>query len=239
MSINVAIAGVGNCASNFIQGLEYYKNYKVETGLMHRKMRGYDIDDIKVVAAFDVADGKVNRDLSEAIYAPPNCTNVISNMPYIGVSVKKGIVFDGWNAVFNDRVSLSNEPACNIESELRQSQADILLIMLPTGSNIAVREYALAALKNGISVINGVPVLITRDEEIMKTAINNKACIIGDDFKSQLGGTILHNTLLRLLEARGINIKTTYQLNYGGNMDFLNLQTSRGIDKHKSKKEAF
>lgn len=233
--IKIAIAGVGNCASNLIQGIEYYRNCINQIGIMNESLGGYKVTDIEVVAAFDIAEEKVGIDLSQAIFKAPNCTQRISDVPYSGVRVQKGPVYDGWSEAFSGKFIISNEPEVDINEALISSGAEILLILLPTGSEQAAYEYAKAALRNGISVINGIPVLLSHDEEIISLAKEHEACIIGDDFKSQIGGTILHNDLLRLLQMRGIHVNSTYQLNYGGNMDFCNLQTERGKEKHKSK----
>ena len=235
--INVAIVGIGNCASNFVQGIEYYKKEPNSSdGLMYRKVGDYDISDISIVAAFDIAEGKVGKDLSEAIFASPNCTEKICDMPQIGVTVKRGPVLDGWDTHFEGVVKVFETDSCDIKEILIESQTDIMVILLPTGAKLACYEYMKTALNLGIGVVNGIPVLATHDESIIKLAEDNKACIIGDDFKSQIGGTILHHSLLHLLNMRGIVVKKSYQLNYAGNTDFLNLMTNRGNDKHASKK---
>ncbi|WP_222850453.1 inositol-3-phosphate synthase [Paenibacillus tengchongensis] len=234
--VKVAIVGVGNCASNFVQGIEYYRNDKSNSvGLMHRVAGGYDIGDMEVVAAFDIAEGKVGQDLSLAIFAPPNCTKTITSVPEMGVIVQKGPVLDGWGPHFEGIVTVSPEPECDIEQVLRDSKADVMVILLPSGSDQACYTYIKAALNLGIGVVNGIPVLASHDPEIVRLAEENKTSIIGDDFKSQLGGTILHHTLMHLFQIRGIEINKSYQINYGGNTDFLNLQTPRGSEKHKSK----
>ena len=235
--IKAAIVGVGNCASNLVQGLEYYKRNKEETtGLMHRIMGGYDIGDIEITAAFDIAKGKVGENLHTAIYAAPNCTNKILDLKPSSVIVQKGPVLDGWGAHFEGNVEISTEPECNIENVLKESQADVMVLMIPTGSVKACYRYVRAALSLSIGVVNGIPVLISHDEQIVNMAKEHHTAIIGDDFKSQIGGTILHNTLHRLLSNRGIKITKSHQLNYAGNMDFLNLSTERGNAKHQSKK---
>lgn len=235
--IRIAIAGLGNCASNLIQGLEYYrKDIKNTVGLMHRNAGGYDVSDIKVVAAFDIAENKVGRDVSEAIFQYPNCTDKIATVDNMGVKVHKGPVLDGWDKHFEDFYKVSMEAEANIEGILKESKTDVLVIMIPTGAHEACYRYITAALNVGVSVVNGIPVLASHDEKIIQLAKKNKAAIVGDDFKSQIGGTILHNTLMNLLQNRGIDITSSYQLNYAGNMDFLNLTTNRGKDKHMSKR---
>ena len=235
--IRVAIAGVGNCASNFVQGLEYYKkNPSVCSGLMHRCAGGYDISDIKIAAAFDISASKVGKDLSEAIFEAPNCTECISEVPFLNVRVEKGPVLDGWGTHFAPFFEVSSENPVNIGETLLREQIDVLVIMIPTGAKDACYTYIKEALGAGVSVVHGIPVLASHDSSIVDMAIKNNAAIIGDDFKSQIGGTILHHTLVDLLNKRGVAINNTYQLNYAGNMDFLNLTTERGAEKHQSKK---
>ena len=235
--IRVAIAGVGNCASNLIQGIEYYsKHHNSTNGLMHRKMGKYDITDIHVVAAFDISDAKVGKDLSEAIFCPPNCTQHIVDVKKMGVIVQKGPVLDGWGSHFSEFFSVSNESEVDVGAVLKERRVDVLVIMIPTGSKEACYEYIKAAFLNGVSVVNGIPVLASHDNDIIQLAKDCKVSIVGDDFKSQIGGTILHHALLSLLQERGVDVKETYQLNYAGNMDFLNLVTERGRSKHESKK---
>jgi myo-inositol-1-phosphate synthase len=234
--IKVAIAGVGNCASNFIQGIEYYKNNpESDLGLMHRKAGNYDITDIKVVAAFDIAEGKVGKDISEAIYAYPNCTENVATVSPTGVIVKKGPVLDGWDEHLGEYVTLSKESEVDIKQELIDSEAEILVVILPTGSKKACLKYVTEALSAGVSVVNGIPVFVSQRSEVTQMALDNKAAIVGDDFKSQIGGTIFHHTLLNLLKIRGVQVDKSYHINYAGNMDFWNLTTDRGQDKHRSK----
>ncbi|MBP2098949.1 inositol-3-phosphate synthase [Enterococcus rivorum] len=234
--IKVAIVGIGNCASNLIQGIDYYKNNSdLDIGLMHREVGGYDIGDIEIVVAFDIDEHKVGKDLSEAIFAEPNCTKKICSVSYKGVKVKKGPVLDGWNKHLGKFVKLSNEQPVNVKVELIRSEVDVLVVLLPSGSNDACRFYVEEALKAGISVVNGIPVFLSQDPNIIELAEKNKVAIIGDDFKSQIGGTIFHHTLLNLLKIRGVQVNNSHHINYAGNMDFWNLMTPRGDDKHKSK----
>lgn len=236
-TIRVAIAGVGNCASNFIQGLEYYKKHKESSvGLMNRIAGGYDIADIEVVAAFDIAENKVGRDISEAIFIYPNCTEKISEVPYKNVIVQKGPTLDGWDKHFSPFFKVSNSETIDVSEVLIKEKVDVLVIMIPTGSKEACYAYIHAAINAGVGIVNGIPVLACHDNEIIQMAQKGKVPIIGDDFKSQIGGTILHHTLMDLLQKRGVHIDRSYQLNYAGNMDFLNLMSKRGEEKHKSKK---
>lgn len=233
--IKVAIAGIGNCASNLIQGVEYYRQRpESSVGLVHRNVGGYDVSDIEFVAAFDVASNKVGLDLSEAIYQKPNCTETIARVSRKGVIVQKGPVLDGWDKHLSEYVEVSDLPECDVKEILRKAKPDVLIILIPTASEEACYTYAKAALELGISVINGIPVLLSHDPEMVDLASSNYACIIGDDMKSQIGGTILHHSLMHLLEMRGINVSSTYQINYAGNTDFVNL-VSRGASKHASK----
>ncbi|MDR0223372.1 MAG: myo-inositol-1-phosphate synthase [Oscillospiraceae bacterium] len=233
--IRIAMAGVGNCASNLVQGIEYYKkNVNSSAGLLYRFAGGYDVTDIEVVAAFDIANNKVGKDLSEAIKAKPNCTRNVAEVPETGVIVQKGPVLDGWGPHMEKAVKVSGAPECDAGAVLDLSRPDIMVIALPTGSKEACYYYIGQALKRGISVVNGIPVLASHDETVARLAVKNKCAIIGDDFKSQIGGTVLHNALLRLLDARGIKINGSHHVNYAGNADFLNLYT-RGEEKHKSK----
>lgn len=233
--IKVAIAGVGNCASNLIQGIEYYRqNPDNQIGLTYRCIGGYDVADIDFVAAFDIAESKVGMDLSEAIFGSPNCTDNITSVPNLGVVVQKGPVLDGWDTHLSDYVKVSDAIECDVKQVLSNAKPDILLILIPTASEKACYLYAKAALELGISVVNGIPVLLTHDPEIVQLAVSNSACIVGDDMKSQIGGTILHYSLMHLLEMRGVNVDSTYQINYAGNTDFVNL-VERGASKHASK----
>lgn len=187
--IRVAIAGIGNCASNFIQGLEYYKKYpKCETGLKSRRIGNYDISDLEVVAAFDISKEKVGKDLSEAIWAYPNCTQKVSDVPYMNVTVQMGPVEDGWGEHFSNFFSISDVKESDVSLVLKDSKADVLVIMLPTGAVNACYKYISIALNLGISVVNGIPVLASHNDSIINLAEAHNAIIVGDDFKSQIGG---------------------------------------------------
>ncbi len=249
--IRVAIAGVGNCTSSLVQGRFYYeklktKNGKLEegeviSGLMHPVLGGYKVSDIVPVVAFDIDARKVGKDLSEAIWAPPNCTMKFCDVPHLGVKVLMGPVLDGVTEHLKKYVEISSEEEINDVDEvakiLEEAKVDVIVINLPTASEKAAWFYAKAALKAGCGIVNGIPVLIANDKEFRKRAEKNKVPIVGDDYKSQLGGTILDRDLLNLCQQRGIKIKKSYQLNYGGNTDFWNLTDySRGKSKHASKK---
>lgn len=243
--IKIALVGVGNCASSLIQGIEYYKENPSEVGLMHDDLGGYKSSDIEAMAAFDVDKRKVGKDLSEAALSPPNCTKIFhKNLSYYGVTVKMGHVLDGIAAHMKDYppeeafVSADEEP-CDVVQELKKSGAEIVLNYLPVGSEEASRFYAEAALKAGAAFINCVPVFIASDSVWAQKFEEKELPLVGDDIKSQLGATIIHRTLTKLFQDRGVKIDRTYQLNTGGNTDFLNmLAPERLISKRISKTEA-
>jgi len=248
--IKIAIAGTGNCASSLIQGIEYYrhKNEKEAIGFMHWDIGGYRPGDIEVVAAFDIDRRKVGKDIGEAIFQPPNCTRPIyEEVPKKGVLVKMGKVLDGvpdhmksydekYTFVLADEKEPDKEEVVRI---LKESGADMLLNYLPVGSEEAVRFYADCALSAGVGLINNMPVFIASDPEWGERFKENNLPIIGDDIKSQLGATIVHRVLANLFRNRGVKLERTYQLNTGGNTDFLNmLDRDRLVSKRESKTEA-
>jgi len=243
--IRIAIAGVGNCASSLIQGLEYYKDGKEVIGLMHPEIGGYKISDIEVVAAFDVDKRKVGKDLSEAIFAKPNCTKVFCpNVPHYGVTVKMGPIMDGIAEHMKDydeerAFRVAGEEPCDVVEELKRSGAEILVNYLPVGSEKGARFYAEAALKAGVGFVNCIPVFIASDEEWAKKFEEKGLPIVGDDIKAQLGATIVHRVLAKLFVDRGVKLDRTYQLNTGGNTDFLNMLAKHRLSsKRVSKTEA-
>jgi len=247
--IKIAIVGLGNCASSLIQGLFYYKNVKDEKelvpGLMHNVLGGYKISDIKVVAAFDVDKRKVGKDVSEAIFAPPNCTKIFcKDVPKMGVKVKMGPVLDGVASHMKDYPEdktfvVAKEKPVNVVEELKKSGAEILINYLPVGSQKATEYYANCALKAGVAFINCMPVFIVSDKKWAEKFEKKKLPCIGDDIKSQIGATIVHRVLTHLFVQRGVIIDRSYQLNFGGNTDFLNmLERKRLKSKKISKTEA-
>lgn len=245
--IKVAIVGVGNCASALLQGISYYKTGEgaEEIGLMHPSIGGYVPGDIEVVAAFDIDQRKVDKPLHEAIFASPNCAKVFAaQVEQSPVMVKKGHLFDGISSHMaaypsERRFLLSDKPECDVVAELRNSGAQILLNFLPVGSLRATQFYAECALKAGTALINCIPVFIGSDASWITRFEQAGLPIIGDDIKSQLGATIVHRVLTRLCEERGVKIDHTYQLNIGGNTDFLNmLNRDRLSMKKVSKTEA-
>ncbi|MGA1864624.1 MAG: inositol-3-phosphate synthase [bacterium] len=249
--IKIAIVGIGNCASSLIQGIEYYRNKKERDviGLMHWDIGGYRPSDIEIVVAFDIDKRKIGKDLSEAIFAPPNCTTVFCNdiVKNSGVKVRMGRILDGlsehmkeydekYRFVLSDEKELSKEECIEI---LKKSGAEIMLNYLPVGSEKATKFYAECALDSGIAFINNMPVFIVSDPEWAKRFTEKNIPIIGDDIKSQLGATIIHRTLASLFKKRGVKLERTYQLNTGGNTDFLNmLNKSRLKSKKVSKTES-
>lgn len=244
--IKIAIAGLGNCASSIIQGIEYYKNNNKQViGLMHPELDGYKLSDIKIVAAFDIDKRKVGQDVSKAIFAKPNNTKVFyPNVPHYGVTVKMGEVFDGCAKHMEEfpedqAFRISNEKPCNVVEELKKSGAEILVNYLPVGSEDGAKFYAQAALDAGIGFVNCMPVFIASNRGWAKKFEEKGLPIVGDDIKAQLGATITHRVLTRLFRDRGVKLDRTYQLNTGGNTDFLNMISRERLSSKKiSKTEA-
>ena len=245
--IRLAIAGVGNCASALLQGIEYYRTHdSLETaGLLHEEVGGYTVADIKPVAAFDVDKRKVGRPLEEAVFALPNCTRVFQpELPKYGVTVGMGPRLDGiaeHMAEFPADRSFrpADLPAVDIVEVLKETHADVLVCYLPVGSQQAVEHYAQACLDAGVAMVNCIPVFIASDAEWAEKFRRRGLPIVGDDIKSQVGATILHRVLARLISDRGGSVEHTYQLNTGGNTDFLNMiDRSRLRSKKLSKTDA-
>ncbi|MDR2544857.1 MAG: inositol-3-phosphate synthase [Methanobrevibacter sp.] len=245
--IKIAIVGMGNCASSLIQGINYYtkKEEKNITGLIHWKIGKYLPSDIEVVAAFDVDKRKVNKTIDEAIFAEPNCTTIFQKeIPKTDVKVSMGYVLDGIaphmkNHDERNSFAVSNEQSVDVVSVLKESGAEILINYLPVGSEKAARFYAEKALEAGIAFINCMPVFIVSDEKWSEKFKSKGIPIVGDDIKAQIGATITHRTLVNLFRERGVKLDRTYQLNTGGNTDFLNmLNRDRLSSKKESKTEA-
>jgi myo-inositol-1-phosphate synthase len=237
--VRVAIAGVGNCASAIIQGIHYYSKGGPRDGLTYWKVGAYTPEDIEFVAAFDVNARKVGKDLAEAIFQPPNNTPKISRVPKMGVTVKKGPVLDGIGKYLKEVVTVSGEQTRDVAEELEGSGAEILVNYLPVGSTAASHQYAEAALKADVAFINAIPVFITSDKRWAGRFEKAKLPVAGDDVMSQVGATVLHKTLVKLAVDRGVKVDETYQLNIGGDTDFLNmLEESRLRDKRESKTSA-
>ena len=248
-NIKVAIVGVGNCCSSLIQGIRYYQMESRDSiGLLHRDIGGYKPYDIKVVAAFDIDQRKVGRDVAEAIFEKPNCTKVFCrDVPLTGTRVQMGRVLDGYSEHMRNYSSestfvLADEREPSREQfirTLRESGAEILLNYMPVGSEQATRFYAESALEAGLGFINNMPVFIASDPVWAGRFEERGLPLIGDDIKSQLGATIVHRTLVDLFKKRGVKLTRTYQLNTGGNTDFLNmLNRTRLLTKKRSKTEA-
>ncbi len=249
-TVKIGIVGLGNCASSLIQGINYYrdKNAKEASGLMHWDIGGYKPHSIEVVAAFDIDRRKVGKDVAEAIFAPPNCTTVFcKDIRKTGVTVQMGRVLDGFSEHmqnYEDRYTFvpAHEPEPDLKDVVRivqESGVEILLNYLPVGSEEATRFYAECALEAGVGFINNMPVFIASDPAWATRFKEKNLPIIGDDIKSQLGATIVHRILTDLFNKRGVKLERTYQLNTGGNTDFLNmLNRSRLLSKKKSKTEA-
>ncbi len=249
-TIKIAIVGVGNCASALLQGVQYYSSNKAEDaiGIMHWDIGGYTPDAIHVVAAFDIDRRKVGRDINEAIFTAPNCTSVFQkDMPASETIVQMGQVLDGVSAHMQEyeahRTFLTADAPQPDQQKvveiLKETGAEIMLNYLPVGSEQATRFYAACALEAGVAFVNNIPVFIASDAEWAERFAQRRVPIIGDDIKSQLGATITHRVLTDLFNKRGVQLDRTYQLNTGGNTDFLNmLNRQRLSSKKKSKTEA-
>jgi len=237
--IRIAIAGVGNCASSLVQGIQYYSNKDNKDGVIFESIGGYHVDDIEVVAAFDIANNKVGRDLSEALYAEPNNTRKFEEVLKTGVIVKRGPTLDGLGEKLRDLITESSSSPIDVSEELLDKKADILINYMPVGADKASKHYAESAIEAGCAFINAMPTFIVSDDYWDKKFGQEGLPCIGDDIKSQLGATILHRTLVNLFNERGIKVTKTHQLNYGGNSDFYNMQEpDRLSSKLTSKKEA-
>lgn len=244
--IKLAIAGVGNCASALLQGLEYYrKRTDVRTaGLMHEEIGGYRLQDVVPVAAFDVDARKVGRPLKEAVFADPNCTTVFERELPWDLTVQMAPVMDGVAAHMekypdNRAFRVADEKPVDVVQVLKDTKADVLVMYLPVGSEQAARFYAEACLEAGVALVNCIPVFIASHPEWAARFVDAGIPIVGDDIKSQVGATIVHRTLTSLVRDRGVKLERTYQLNTGGNTDFLNmLEEDRLVTKRISKTES-
>jgi myo-inositol-1-phosphate synthase len=241
-SVRVAIAGVGNCATSLIQGVEYYKDADPNgtvPGLMHVQMGDYHVRDVQFVAAFDVDDKKVGKDLSEAINASENNTIQICDVPTMGVEVQRGPTLDGLGKYYRMTIEESSAEAVDVVQALKDAQVDVLVSYLPVGSEEADKFYAQCAIDAGVAFVNALPVFIASDPVWAKKFEDAGVPIVGDDIKSQVGATITHRVMAKLFEDRGVILDRTYQLNVGGNMDFKNmLERDRLESKKISKTQA-
>ncbi|MCP8313537.1 MAG: inositol-3-phosphate synthase, partial [archaeon] len=241
MKAKVAIVGVGNCASALVQGVHYYKNSKPDEaiGLTRYDLGGLKPYDIEFVSAFDVDENKVGKDLSEAIYENPNNTIRIYDVPKLGVKVEKGEVIDSIGKYVKDVIKVSDKDSVDVASVIKDSGADIVVNYVPVGSVKATNFYAEQALKADAAFINAMPVFIASNPDWQSRFSNYGLPVAGDDVMSQIGATVLHKTLIKLLVDRGVKVDETYQLNIGGDTDFLNmLEEGRLMDKRESKTSA-
>jgi myo-inositol-1-phosphate synthase len=240
--VRLAIIGVGNCASSLIQGLEYYKDAAPEDtvpGLMHVEFGRYHIRDIELVAAFDVDAKKVGTDVAEAILSEPNNTIRFAEVPPTGITVQRGRTLDGLGKYYRETVEESDQPEVDVTQVLRDTQADVLVCYLPVGSEQAAKFYAQCAIDADVAFVNCLPVFIASDPAWARRFVEAGVPIVGDDIKSQVGATIVHRVLTKLFEDRGVKLNRTYQLNFGGNMDFMNmLERERLVSKKQSKTQS-
>jgi myo-inositol-1-phosphate synthase len=238
-SVRVAIVGVGNCASSLVQGVEYYKDADPAgrvPGLMHVQFGPYHVRDIEFVAAFDVDAKKVGRDLAEAIVASENNTIKICDVPPTGVTVQRGPTLDGLGEFYSQIITESDEQPIDVVRMLRETRADVLVSYLPVGSEQADRFYAQCAIDAGVAFVNALPVFIASDPVWAAKFAAAGVPILGDDIKSQVGATITHRVLAKLFEDRGVELLRTYQLNFGGNMDFMNMLERKRLQSKKISK---
>ena len=237
--VRVAIVGVGNCASSFVQGVHYYRDASPKAlvpGLMHVDLGGYHISDIEFVAAFDVDKKKVGLDLSEAIFAGANNTVKFTDVPKSGVKVQRGMTHDGIGKYLSEIVVKAPGETSDVVGILKKTKTDVLVSYLPVGSEEATKWYVEQALQAGVGFVNCIPVFIARETYWQKRFAEKNLPVIGDDIKSQVGATIIHRVLTRLFRDRGVKLERTYQLNFGGNTDFLNmLERDRLMSKKISK----
>ncbi|MDT5031988.1 MAG: myo-inositol-phosphate synthase [Actinoplanes sp.] len=241
-SVRVAIVGVGNCASSLIQGVEYYRNADPSDrvpGLMHVTFGDYHVSDVTFVAAFDVDAKKVGMDLAEAIVASENNTITLCDVPPTGITVQRGPTFDSLGQYYREMIDESAAEPVDVVQALRDAQVDVVVSYLPVGSEQADKFYAQAAIDAGCAFVNALPVFIASDPVWAKKFADAGLPIVGDDIKSQVGATIVHRALAKLFEDRGVELLRTYQLNFGGNMDFMNmLERTRLVSKKISKTQS-
>jgi len=237
--VRVAIIGVGNCASSLIQGVHYYQN-AADTdrvpGLMHVNLGGYHIKDIEFSAAFDVVDTKVGKDLSEAIFSYPNNTFKFTDVPNLGVKVERGMTHDGLGKYLSQILKKAPGPTADIVKILKETKTDVVVSYLPVGSEMATKWYVEQILEAGCGFVNAIPVFIASSEYWGERFKQRGLPIIGDDIKSQVGATILHRVLTSLFVDRGVRLDRTYQLNFGGNTDFMNMLERERLESKKISK---
>jgi len=237
--IRVAIIGVGNCASSLVQGVEYYRHADPNDfvpGLMHVDLGGYHVGDIEFSAAIDIDKNKVGKDLSEAIFTSPNNTYKFSDVPHLGVPVHRGMTHDGLGKYLSQIIEKAPGSTADIVGILKETGTDVVVNFLPVGSEMATKWYVEQVLEAGCAFVNCIPVFIAREEYWQNRFRERGLPIIGDDIKSQVGATITHRVLTRLFADRGVRIDRTYQLNFGGNTDFLNMLERERLESKKISK---
>ena len=237
--VRVALVGVGNCASSLVQGVQFYQQAADDQfvpGLMHVNLGGYHVRDVEFSAAFDVSHAKVGKDLSEAVFTEPNNTYRFAEVPHLGVQVQRGLTLDGLGKYVRDLVKESTAPVVDIVQVLKDTRTDVVVSYLPVGSEAATEFYVEAALKAGCGFVNCVPVFIASDGCWRQRFEDAGLPIIGDDIKSQLGATITHRVLAHLFRERGVRVDRTYQLNFGGNTDFMNMLERERLESKKISK---
>jgi myo-inositol-1-phosphate synthase len=237
--IRLAIAGVGNCASSLVQGITYYKDADPDErvpGLMHVKLGEYHVGDVELVAAFDVDATKVGIDLGKAIFSGPNNTIKFAEPGHLNVTVQRGPTLDGFGEFYTQECEESPAEPIDVAQAMRDAKVDVLVSYLPVGSEDAQKYYAQACLDAGVGFVNAIPVFIASNPEWAQKFTDAGIPIVGDDIKSQVGATIVHRTLARLFEDRGTTIDHTYQLNFGGNMDFMNMLERKRLKSKKISK---
>ena len=237
--VNVAIIGVGNCASSLVQGVHYYKKAKENEfvpGLMHVNLGGYHISDINFVAAFDIDKNKVGKDIAQAIFTSPNNTFKFCEVPTTGVKVQRGMTHDGLGLYLSQIIEKAPGPTADIVKILKDTKTDVVLNYLPVGSEEATKWYVEQVLAAGCGLINCIPVFIAREKYWQRRFEQKGLPVIGDDVKSQVGATIAHRVLTRLFRDRGVRLERTYQLNFGGNTDFYNMLERARLESKKISK---
>jgi myo-inositol-1-phosphate synthase len=237
--VRVGIVGVGNCASSFVQGISFYGDSSANEpppGLMNLDLGGYHVGDIEIASAFDVHAGKVDRDVADAIFAPPNNTLTFAKPEPTGVQVRRGPTLDGIGKYLADTIEESPEKVCDVAGVLSETGTEVLVSYLPVGSQAATEFYAEAALEAGCAFVNCVPVFIASKPEWRRRFEDKGLPIVGDDIKSQVGATIVHRVLANLFRDRGVRLDRTYQLNFGGNTDFLNMLERERLESKKISK---
>jgi len=237
--VRVAIIGVGNCASSFIQGVHYYRNAKEDEfvpGLMHVNLGGYHISDIEFTAAFDIDKTKVRKDLSQAIWGGRNCTVKFADVPEMGVKVYRGMTHDGLGKYLSQVIEKAPGPTDDVVGILKDTKTDVVVSYLPVGSEMATKWYVEQILEAGCAFVNCIPVFICREKYWQKRFEERGLPVIGDDIKSQVGATIVHRVLTRLMRERGVKLERTSQLNVGGNTDFLNMLERERLESKKISK---